>query len=372
MYKTIALSITLLSSLAHAQQPTKHLSTKLEITRAIERGNAYLLKNQNSQGFWSSDKYPGVTALALTALKRAPEIEGKTHITKGYQWLLSQQHADGGIYGKGLATYNTAISIPALLAANNPDYTPAILKARRFLINQQTDWDNKGETDNLFDGGIGYGGSYPHSDLSNTHFAIEAIALSAHLIHEAEKANEPDLNWEAAITFISRCQNLESNKDVPESGNDGSMNYFPGNSKAGYTVTPKGKKTLKGYGSMGYAGLLSMIYANLDAKDPRVIALKGWVSQHFTVKENPGLGQQGLYYYYQAMAKALSAANLNMLDTPEGKIDWREQLANALLSNQREDGSWVNSNSRWWESDPILVTTYAVLTLEQIYHSIPE
>ena len=133
---------------------------------------------------------------------------------------------------------------------------------------------------------------------------------------------------------------------------------------------------------MSYAGLLSMIYADLTEDDPRVAAVKSWISQHYTVKENPGLGtkedpslgQQGLYYYYQAMAKGLAAANIDQLTLKDGtKADWRLDLGRTLLSNQREDGSWINTkNSRWWESDPVLVSAYAVLTLEQIYYSIPD
>jgi squalene-hopene/tetraprenyl-beta-curcumene cyclase len=72
------------------------------------------------------------------------------------------------------------------------------------------------------------------------------------------------------------------------------------------------------------------------------------------------------------MAKALSAANINELTLENGKaVDWRNDLATKLLSTQREDGSWANKNGRWMESNPILVTAYTVLALEQIYDSIP-
>ena len=117
-----------------------------------------------------------------------------------------------------------------------------------------------------------------------------------------------------------------------------------------------------------------MIYANLKQNDPRVVAVIKWLGDNYTVKENPGLGQQGLYYYYHAMAKALAAAQIDQLPLKDGKkADWRKDISGILLSKQREDGSWINDkSSRWWESDPVLVTAYAVLTLEQIYHSISE
>jgi squalene-hopene/tetraprenyl-beta-curcumene cyclase len=124
---------------------------------------------------------------------------------------------------------------------------------------------------------------------------------------------------------------------------------------------------------MTYAGLLSFIYAKLSPADPRVIAVKEWLGKNYTLEENPGMGDEGVYYYYQTMSKALSAANIDTLPLDGGKeADWRSDLGGKLLSKQREDGSWVNNNGRWMESNPVLVTAYTVLALEQIYDSIPE
>ena len=47
------------------------------------------------------------------------------------------------------------------------------------------------------------------------------------------------------------------------------------------------------------------------------------------------------------------------------------QASTRTLLEQREDGSWANANGRWMESNPILVTAYSVMALEQIYYSIP-
>ena len=85
------------------------------------------------------------------------------------------------------------------------------------------------------------------------------------------------------------------------------------------------------------------------------------------------MGSSGLYYYYQTMSKALSAAGIDKLQLENGKeADWRNDLANAILKKQREDGSWANSDGRWMESNPVLVTAYCVMSLEQLYYSIPE
>jgi squalene-hopene/tetraprenyl-beta-curcumene cyclase len=122
---------------------------------------------------------------------------------------------------------------------------------------------------------------------------------------------------------------------------------------------------------MSYAGLLSYIYADMKKDDPMVQAAFTWLQKNYTLEENPGMGQEGLYYYYHTMAKALTSYGADKLTLSDGKeIDWRHQLALKLLNLQREDGSWANENGRWWEKDPVLVTAYAVITMEMLYHGL--
>lgn len=378
----IALS-TFMTSHASAQNPIQavpattesHASILLEMENAIKTGNLYLKGAQDEAGFWKDESTPSYTALAITAAMRSPNREvGKTpkHIQKGYTWLLSQQKEYGAIYVKGLATYNTSTGIMALAASGDPAHTQPILKARAFLIGQQAD-HSKNKDMEKYTGGIGYGGTYTHSDMSNTYLAIEALKISEVIAKDNTVEEQVDLDWDSALEFISRCQNLEETNDQPNVSNDGSFVYFPGNSKAGTNKNADGTETLRGYGSISYAGLMTMLYAELDKEDQRVKSALEWLNNNFTVKENPGMGQQGLYYYFHVMAKALTAANIDYITTKDGKkIDWRNELATVILSTQREDGSWVNANSRWRENEPELVTSYAVLTLEQIHASIPK
>ena len=108
--------------------------------------------------------------------------------------------------------------------------------------------------------------------------------------------------------FVSRCQNLKSEfNDQPWAGkvNDGGFIYTAangGSSVAGKTADGG----LRSYAGMTYAGLKSMIYAGLTPDDPRVKAALAYITKHYSVDENPGLGQRGLYYYYQTFAKALA------------------------------------------------------------------
>ena len=150
----------LLFSFAYGKNPVD-LSIQLEVKRAVEKGLSWLNAEQNrTSGHWGDSNYPALTGLALRANLGAPdsEVDSRTEkiLSKGFEFLFSKVQSDGGIYGKGLASYNTSICMMALMQTKNPKFEPIIVKARNFLINQQSDFDQKGEIDNTFDGGIGY------------------------------------------------------------------------------------------------------------------------------------------------------------------------------------------------------------------------
>ena len=359
--------------------PVGNLSLKQEVLHSIGKGIRWLEMQQEDSGLWGEGDYPALTAMAISAILNDPNRDPSKPspvVENGLKFLLTKVQTDGGVYGKGLASYNTSISMMAFMQANRSEFDPIIKKARRFLINQQSDFDARGKADNVFDGGIGYGARWAHSDLSNTYIALEALHYAEkYLKRDTETKLEMDLDWEMAVQFIQRCQNLPgTNSEKWADGrpeNRGGFIYFPGSSMAGEEKLPDGKVALRSYGSMGYAGLLSFIYAKMDASDPRVAAARDWLIRNYTINENPGLGPQGMFYYYHTMAKALTILGEDTLVLPDGrKVAWREELAKRLFDAQDGKGFWVNNNGRWWEKDPVLVTCYGLLTLERIYHSL--
>lgn len=353
------------------------ISFRQEIHRAIDRGLAWLQTNQDIAGHWSTDDHPAVTALALMAFKGHPEDrydkEDLRWLRRGYSYILSCAAPDGGIHRTSLPTYNTALSLLALVTAGKPEYEPAILKARQFLIRLQTDFDEKGFLDTPLDGGIGYGSRYPHSDMSNTMQALEALYYSKQWVTDKGLSEAKDLSWRAVIHFIQNCQNLPDYNQqswVSTHPKDkGGFVYYPGHSMAGgETNSVTGRVALRSYGSISYAGLLSFIYAQLNRADPRVQAVYDWLRKNYTLEENPGMGAQGMFYYYHTLAKALTTYGVDELVLENGrKVNWRPDLAMKLINLQQKDGSWINQkHGRWWEKDPVLVTSYAVLALEII------
>ena len=356
-------------------------SLKLEVQHSIELGLGWLKKAQQPGGYWSQAEYPALTGLVLIAFMGEPTSQMKAgfpdFISKGYEYLLSNVQPDGGIYFKELANYNTAVCVMALAVANNPAYEPVLRKARNFIVAEQSDFDKQGVPDSPFDGGVGYGGKYQHSDMSNTMFALEALYYTKFMNNDIgpSETKLKELNWAAAIKFIERCQNLPETNDQPWASDDpqnkGGFIYFPGDSKAGEMELASGKKALRSYASISYAGMLSYAYADLKKDDPRVTAVIDWLQKNYTLEENPGMGQEGLFYYYHTMAKALTAYGVDELVLANGdKVNWRKELALKLLNLQKADGMWMNENGRWWEKDPNLVTAYAVIVLDIIHRGL--
>jgi squalene-hopene/tetraprenyl-beta-curcumene cyclase len=115
---------------------------------------------------------------------------------------------------------------------------------------------------------------------------------------------------------------------------------------------------------MTYAGLKSYIYCKVSRSDPRVQAAWNWLRAHYSVRENPGMRDAGLYYYYHTMAKTLAVwGERTITDTAGRRHEWAADLSRELIRRQNADGSWKNANARWWEDNPVLATAYGMLGL---------
>jgi squalene-hopene/tetraprenyl-beta-curcumene cyclase len=350
---------------------------------AIDKGLAYLKTQQKPDFSWQNPKEPpGFTALVLRAFLQDPAYKpDQPFLQKGLAKLLSFQGADGSISKDMLTNYNTAIAVTALAAANDPQYAAAIDKAVAYLKNLQ--WDdtlqgvkNQNERVKKDDprfGGWGYG-KHSRPDGSNLQITLDAL-------HDAGvKPSDPA--YQNAIQFVQRMQNRSESNDQPWAGNDGGFVYTPANngeSEAGEYKGPDGKRMLRSYGSMTYAGFKSLIYAGLSKDDPRVKAAWDWIGKNWTVSENPGMGaanpanaQNGLYYYFMTMGRALNAYDQPVITDAQGKEhDWRVELINQIASLQKADGSWLGE-ARWMEGSPVLATAYAVIALEAAQKDLKE
>jgi len=374
-----AICLAFFAQTALAAPTTEPSQTLALATATANRGFAYLRKVEKPDYSWGDAiDPPGVSGLVLKSFVEDPHYTpAMPFLGDGYLHLLSYQLANGGIYKDLLANYNTAIAISALAVSRDPAYVPAMKRAIIYLRSLQ--WTDKieapdGKKIDVNDprwGGFGYGsGKSSRPDLSNTQWALEAL-------HEAG-VPPTDPAFQAALKFATRCQNDSETNDQKWAGDDGGFVYESnGATAAGKYIGPGGRVFFRSYGSMTYAGLKSMIYCGLSRNDPRVKAAWGWIENNYTVDENPGMaetapgaGKGGLYYYYYTMAKALHVYGQPIITDSHGvQHDWRADLAYKLAQLQRPDGSWVGGR-RWMENNPVLVTSYACLALQEIRQDI--
>jgi squalene-hopene/tetraprenyl-beta-curcumene cyclase len=333
------------------------------VDQLIGRGVTFLRPRQDAKGGWSTQREPGITALVVTALLRSGQVApGDPTITKALTYLEGFIGPNGGVSESTHANYTTSIALLAFHEADrlggNGRYDRVIKAGQNFLKTMQWDESEGKHRDDPFYGGAGYGGRNSRPDLSNTAFFMETLRDTG------LPADDPNLK--KALIFVSRCQNLKGEfNDQEWAGkiNDGGFVYTA--AKGGESMAGKAQDGgLRSYASMTYAGLKSMIYAGLDRNDPRVKAAWTYITQHYTLDENPGLGQQGLYYYYHTFAKTMAVlGEPTIVDAKGVSHDWRAELVAALAKRQQPDGGWVNPADRFMEGDPNLVTAYALLAL---------
>ncbi len=330
-----------------------------DLKAVVGNGVAFIKKSQKDGGeFFPKAGEPGLTALVIAALIRNNVPADDATITKALGFLQKNVQKDGGVYEKFQANYMTSLALMAFKELNaGGKYDKVVGDATKFLKGLQNDADPK----NLEHGGVGYDGK-SRPDLSNTQFMVEALLAGG--------VSKDDPAIKKALVFISRCQNLKSEfNDQPfatkaTEDDAGGFVYNPADQSNDKSPkrTPDGG--LRSEGGMTYAGLKSFLYAGVSKDDPRVKAAIAWVQKHYTVAENPGAKQAGVFYYYHTFAKAMDALGEDTFVDAKGvKHDWRQDLFDELKKRQKADGSWENPGDRFMESVPELATAFALLAL---------
>jgi len=344
-----------------AEEPAVPSAVEAKRREIVARGIEFLrTKGQGEDGLFTGKAGPGVTALALTGALRNGVSVDDPMVAKGLKALEGFVRPDGGIYGDRLKNYETCVAIVAFKLANaDGRYDKTLADADKYIRKLQYGPERDKDAKDPWYGGADYGGE-GRPDLSNTAYLIDALIAGG--------SDADDEAVQRALVFVSRCQNLKGQWNDTKFGplvNDGGFYYtIPTESEdaTGDRYTADGGQ--RSYGSMTYAGYKSLIYAGLTESDPRVRAALEWIGKFYTVEHNPGQGDAGLYYYYNAFAAALEASKLEVVRAADGQShDWRSDLINELAGRQQSDGSWTNSNRQWMEGDANLATSFALIAL---------
>lgn len=291
-----------------------------EVEKVIERAINYLEAEQLENGSWSDPTgYPGgITGLCSLALvKSGTKLE-----------VPSVQTALGYLRQiKPGMTYSTAIQTMVFCAADP--------KADRAIIERNVGWlASQQKQAGPLAGAWGY--PQAEGDNSNTGFALLAL-------YEAEqigvKAN-PAV-WRLALDHWVKTQN-----------ENGSWGYKPNSA---------------GTGSMTSQGLFcvaaaSEVLGEQKADDPGPQAIEkavDWLGRNFDGTNNFGTrgGQGWRFYYLHAIGLAGRTASKQRF----GDHDWFAEGAQALLGEQRPDGSWRGTGHA--EDNPHMSTSLALLFL---------
>jgi squalene-hopene/tetraprenyl-beta-curcumene cyclase len=330
-----------------------------DVKELVDKAYSFLKARQGAADGSFSPKIagPGVTAVVVAGLLRNGYSADDPVVAAGLGYIEKSVKKDGGIYDRGLANYTTSVALMALHEANKDGRYDAVIKnAAKFLKGLQHDEAD----DDPKTGGVGYKAK-DRPDLSNTAYFVDALLAAGF--------SKDDPAVQRALKFVSRCQNLpgETN-DQPfakktTDDDRGGLTYVPLDIDDNPHHTAAGG--LRSLGAMTYSGLKSFLYAGVAKDDPRVKGAVDWIRRHYTLEENPGLKQAGLYYYYHTFAKALRALGEDRFEDKDGtKHDWRAELVAALKKRQRPDGGFINAGDKaFGEADPNLATAFALLSL---------
>jgi squalene-hopene/tetraprenyl-beta-curcumene cyclase len=366
-------------------------ATASRIDAALSRAAAFLLAQQSPDGAFRSRTYgtlndgPALTPFVLKALLFGPPAAGgREACEKAVAYLCGLVRADGtvaaGPQGLGYPVYTAALCVLALTRVETHEATRARATWLAILRGHQLTEELGWQPQDAAYGGWGYsvdpprrsalslrGGAYD-SDLSSTLFALGALRAAG------VAADDPAVR--KALVFVERCQNFpHEGAALDESLDDGGFFFTPTNevqNKAGVVGTDcVGRTRYRSYGSATADGLRALLACGLGAGNPRVVAARKWLEDHFTVDTNPGrfadareVERDASYFYYLwSLAHALRALGVTELETGGKRISWAKALAEELLARQRPDGTWKNELGGVKEDDPIIATGFAVAAL---------
>lgn len=323
-------------------RPAQGELTDDAVRQAIERGVAYLKKNQKVDGSWTEHPgYPGgLSALCTLALLNCGEPASSPVVQKSLQYLRG--------LGEPQMVYSTSL-ITQVLCAAEPERDAA-------LIRTYVNWLEKIQLRSGRTGSWAYSEGRGTGDNSNAQFALLAL-------FEAERAGVKVQRetWERARAYWEECQN-----------DDGSWGYFRGEPPTG-SMTCAGIASLVIAAGMTHAGDARVVdgtvtCCGMQEENERLERALAWMSAKFSVERNPtpaGLttihsDKTWLYYYLYGIERVGRMTGSRFL----GKHDWFREGAEFLVSRQdRLQGFWRGET--FAEQNPLVTTSFALLFLSK-------
>ncbi len=388
------------------------------VNKAIERGAAWLRTQQKKDGSFPGfseglppNTYnimePGLDALVILTLAHCGATGKDKDVVKALNFCRSHYSGKTGLNLKGsgkLTIYVAATLVLALDALYNPGgekaqkvkrdrygnaKPPKPLKCKypasvRRWIEELVDFIVKNQ---VASGGWRYpgnplGGPEGDTDLSNVQYALLALDAAARCGIRA-----PAETWSKAAAYLL-AQQEEDGLDAPIWMENEAW-------EPGFATPPRftevGKTLARGWGylpggvdlptgSMTAAGVTCLamckehlwLLKKLDAKlrgriDKGLLAGLAWLSENFSVVDNPTPGGASMwhYYYLYGLERTGSKVGTRWI----GKHDWYREGGEHLLAAQEKTGGWKEPDSTQRPVDAtesaISQTCFALLFLKR-------
>jgi squalene-hopene/tetraprenyl-beta-curcumene cyclase len=389
----VALWLVLWAATGRAAEPA--LS---RIDAALEKGAAFLLKQQGSDGAWRSTTYgamkdgTSLTPVAVKALwfgSRSPEAQQA--VARGLDFLAHLVDERGAVSpgpdGMAYPVYSAAVASIVLGFSPVPEHRRARDALLVFLRERQLDERNGWLSTDSDYGGWGYylgvpgafavprkpppGAALPpmlSSNVSSTVMVVGALGLAG------TAPDDPVLA--RARIFIERMQNFAADPtEADPAFDDGGFHFTPNDlveNKPGAAGTDRhGRARFRSYGSMTADGLRAMLRLGYGPEHPRVRAAAAWLARNFSARRCPGKfrpvdeeRRESVFFYWSwTGSHALRALGASVLDGPAGRVRWAAEMTDELLRRQRADGSWGNGFKEMREDDPLVATPLAMAAL---------
>lgn len=318
-----------------AQKPPERPIDAGQVIAAIDRGVAYLKREQLPRGRWAElPGYDGgVTALCTLALLNSGVPIDDPVVRQAVAYL------------RGLdldKTYTVALQTMVLCAAEP--------KKDMLLIRRNVRWLEEHQIkDGQRKGAWSYPG--PGGDNSNSQFAVLALYDAQRVGIEVSRET-----WKMAADYWRNTQN-----------DDGSWGYVPGDAGTG-------SMTCAGIGGLAVssAALESgdaavengrVVCCRPHADDDKLDLAVEWLASRFSVNHNPrpaGGGQSCLYYYLYGLERAGRLTARRFI----GEHDWYREGAEFMVHEQDSlSHYWVGG---WYaEREPRISTAMALLFLSK-------
>ena len=323
-----------LAVVCQSSRPARAEITPAAVNNAIDRGVAFLRRQQKGGRWPTFANYPGgVTALSTLALLNAGVPPDDPAIRSALAQLRK--------LGEPTKTYTTALQTMVFCAAEPKKDRLLIRRNVRWL--ERIQWNKEG-----LRGGWNYGGgSSATPDNSNSQFALLAL-------NEAERVGvrvNPEV-WQRAYAYWNGLQQTDGGWPYRGNRSSGSMTC------AGICSLVIAAQSL----SHGDAWLTDGRVLCCGLQEEQVGIERGlrWLGNHFRVNTNPGGAPNWTYYYLYGLERVGRLTGRRFI----GDHDWYRAGAEYLVSQQSIAGSWSSVPSQQ-SAHSVINTSFALLFLSK-------